>query len=92
MDLNDLFCRQQIARSLADTASSEAIRNVYVELIREYKTQIALATAGSMSDGEAHPLFDWHLPKANVVKAPKANQTLAVAMTAREFDMSRRKA
>jgi hypothetical protein len=47
MDLNDLFFRQQIARSNADAARSETVRDLHEALARGYEMQIAQAARGS---------------------------------------------
>jgi hypothetical protein len=77
MDLNELFYRQQIARSMADSASSDVVRREQDALAKKYEMQIAQAK-------EARPLFDCRFPRTNVFGATKVNSTVAVAMTARE--------
>ena len=75
MDLNYLFYRQQIERSRADAAGSEAARKAHEGLAGEYEARISeAATSGQSADN--HPVF--------FVGFDKVNATLAVAMTARE--------
>lgn len=49
MDLNYLLHRQQVERSLAATASSEAARQVHEELARKYEGQIEALTGSAFS-------------------------------------------
>lgn len=51
MDLNYLFHRQQIERSLARAAASEAARKVHEELAEEYERRIVAVSAGDVSFG-----------------------------------------
>jgi hypothetical protein len=44
-DLNYLFFRQQVERSRADTAASEAARKAHEELAEAYEEQIDESTA-----------------------------------------------
>jgi hypothetical protein len=46
VDLNYLLHRQQVERSLAQAASSEAAREVHQELARKYEQQIEQLTGG----------------------------------------------
>ena len=49
MDLNYLFHRQQIERSLARAAASEAARKVHEQLAEEYERRIVAISAGEVS-------------------------------------------
>lgn len=49
MDLNYLFHRQQIERSRAETAASEAARRIHEELAEEYERQIATLSEGKVT-------------------------------------------
>lgn len=69
MDLNYLYYRQQIERSRATAARSEAARQVHRELALEYEKRIRTAT-------------EWNLTAS--FNDQKVNPTLAVALTARE--------
>lgn len=69
MDLNYLYYRQQIERSRAAAAQSEAARQVHKELAVAYEKRI-----GSASEWDLAAFFD----------DQKVNPTLAVALTARE--------
>lgn len=53
MDLNYLFLRQQVERSLADAAASEAARSAHEALARAYELQIERESDGRI-------LFQWH--------------------------------
>ncbi|HET7282862.1 MAG TPA: hypothetical protein VFI67_11155 [Sphingomicrobium sp.] len=46
MDLNYFFRRQQVERTLAEAAESEAARNVHEELALAYERQIERKTGG----------------------------------------------
>lgn len=46
MDLNYLFLRQQVERSLAETAHSAAARQAHEELARAYEHQIERKSGG----------------------------------------------
>lgn len=74
MDLNYLFYRQQIERSMAEAAGSAAARKIHEELASVYEEQIGRA-AWTPDDEPRLP---------DSIKAPKANPTMAVAITARE--------
>ena len=52
MDLNYVFLRQQVERSLAETARSEAARKAHQELARAYEKQIERKSGGRL-------LFNW---------------------------------
>lgn len=49
MDLNYLLNRQQVERSLAQAASSEAAREAHEALAREYEQQIEQLTGGNFT-------------------------------------------
>ena len=49
MDLNYLFHRQQVERTLAQAASSEAARRIHQELAEEYERQIVAVSGGKVS-------------------------------------------
>jgi hypothetical protein len=49
MDLNYLFHRQQVERSLAQAAASEAARRIHQELAEEYERQIVAVSGGKVS-------------------------------------------
>jgi hypothetical protein len=56
MDLNYLFRRQQIERSRAQTASSDAARQAHEELAACYERQIKEQTAGEITfESDAAP-------------------------------------
>ena len=54
MDLNYLFHRQQVERSRAEVAATEAARRIHAELAEEYERQIVALSEGKVSflDGE----------------------------------------
>ena len=52
MDLNYVFLRQQVERSLAKTADSPAAREAHEELARAYEKQIEHKSGGRI-------LFPW---------------------------------
>ena len=58
MSLNYLFRRQQVERSLADAAQSDAARQAHEELARQYELEIERKTEGRIvfpwrsADGE----------------------------------------
>lgn len=59
MDLNYLFLRQQVERSRADAAASDAARKIHEELAAEYERQIEVLSEGKVSflgggGGEVH--------------------------------------
>lgn len=77
MDLNYLFYRQQIERSRADSASSEAARKAHEGLANGYEARInEAAVSGQEPDDRPVFFLGYH----------KVNATLAVAMTAREVE------
>lgn len=51
MDLNYLLHRQQIERSLAETALSEAARKAHQELAQQYEEQIEALTGTMFTIG-----------------------------------------
>jgi len=51
MDLNYLFHRQQVERSRAEAAESEAARKAHEELAREYEEQIKRLSNGEITFG-----------------------------------------
>jgi hypothetical protein len=46
MDLNYMFLRQQVERSLAERASGDAARRAHAELARQYELEIERQTGG----------------------------------------------
>ena len=52
MDLNYIFLRQQVERSLAHSARSEAAREAHREMARQYELEIERKTGGRI-------LFAW---------------------------------
>mgnify|MGYP000297667002 CR=1 FL=1 len=55
MDLNYLFHRQQVERSRAETADSEAARRAHEELARGYEEQIERLSNGDVTFGPTRP-------------------------------------
>jgi len=53
MDLNYVFLRQQVERSLAETARSKAAREAHEELARAYERTIERKSGGRI-------IFPWH--------------------------------
>jgi len=53
MDLNYIFLRQQVERSLALSARSEAAREAHREMARQYELEIERETSGRI-------LFAWN--------------------------------
>jgi hypothetical protein len=49
MNLNYLFLRQQVERSLASTAQSDAARQAHEELARQYELEIERQTNGRVA-------------------------------------------
>lgn len=49
MDLNYLFHRQQVERTLAHAAASEAARKIHLELAEEYERRIVAMSDGKVS-------------------------------------------
>lgn len=49
MDINYLFLRQQIERSLAEAAASDVARKIHQQLADEYERLIADATGGRVT-------------------------------------------
>ena len=80
MDLNDLFYQQQLERSRADAAPSDEARDFHEGLARRYEEQIV---AARKPDAGAGSLFQWVSSRSEIVKDPKVNSPMAVAITAR---------
>ena len=72
MDLNYLFFRQQVERSMAASADSDAARKAHETLAGEYESRIGMVAEAGRSD----------VPEPG----RDVNSTLAVAITAREVD------
>ena len=53
VDINYLFLRQQIERSLAEAAASEAARKIHEQMADEYERLIADATGGRITFAHA---------------------------------------
>jgi hypothetical protein len=53
MDLNYLFARQQMERSLARSATSDAAREAHEEMARQYELEIERKSGGQI-------VFPWH--------------------------------
>jgi hypothetical protein len=49
MDINYLFRRQQVERSLATSAASDVVRRIHEQLAAEYERQIQEATSGRVT-------------------------------------------
>ena len=49
MDLNYVFLRQQVERTLAEASASKAARNVHEELARAYELQIERMSGGRIT-------------------------------------------
>ena len=49
MDLNYLFHRQQVERTRADAAASDAARKIHEELAAQYEQQIVALSDGKVS-------------------------------------------
>lgn len=58
MDINYLFRRQQVERSLAKAASSAAARDIHEQLAAEYERQIEQVTDGRI-------LFVWRAEQSS---------------------------
>ena len=80
MDLNYLFYRQQIERSMAEAAGSPAARKIHEQLATSYEARIG--RAAWTPDAQARPFLSW--VTSDPTDPPKANATMAVAITARE--------
>ena len=66
MDLNYVFLRQQVERSLANASASEAARKAHEELARAYELEIERLSGGRI-------LFPWHQdsePELSVPPSP----------------------
>jgi hypothetical protein len=68
MDLNYVFLRQQVERSLAETAASKAAREAHAELARAYERTIERKSGGKI-------VFPWH---RNQAAQPDAEQEISV--------------
>ena len=55
MDINYLFQRQQMERTLAEAATSDAARKAHEELASEYERMIEQATEGRISFVQTQP-------------------------------------
>ena len=55
MDLNYLFLRQQMERSLANAAHNDAARAAHEEMARQYELEIERKSGGQI-------VFPWHRP------------------------------
>ena len=55
MDINYLFQRQQMERTLAEAATSDAARMAHEQLASEYERMIEQATEGRISFVRPHP-------------------------------------
>lgn len=71
MDLNYLFFRQQVERSMAASADCEAARKAHQTLADEYESRIGMASEAGRTD---------------IAAGPDVNGPLAVAITAREVE------
>ena len=49
MDLNYLFHRQQVERTMAQAAASEAARTIHLELAEQYERRIVELSEGKVS-------------------------------------------
>jgi hypothetical protein len=77
MDLNYLFYRQQVERSRAEAAQSEAVRSVHEQLAIGYEEKISSAA-------ENGSRFQWAGERNSAARVAEPNPTMAVAITARE--------
>jgi hypothetical protein len=66
MDLNYLFLRQQVERTLAEQAASSAARAAHEGMARQYELEIERKSGGRI-------IFPWHRREA--VSARPARQT-----------------
>ena len=53
MDLNYIFLRQQVERTLAEFAENAAAREAHEEMARQYELEIERMSAGQI-------IFPWH--------------------------------
>jgi hypothetical protein len=53
MDLNYIFRRQQVERSLAESSENKAAREAHEELARQYELEIERKSGGRI-------IFPWH--------------------------------
>ena len=67
MDLNYLFLRQQVERTLAEHAASNAAREAHEEMARQYELEIERRTSGQI-------VFPWHRREAaSATRSPSAS-------------------
>jgi hypothetical protein len=72
MDLNYLFLRQQVERSLAQAAQSRAARDAHDELARCYELAIERKSGGRI-------VFPWH--RQEVAADPGSDQLISAIQT-----------
>jgi hypothetical protein len=60
MDVNYLFLRQQVERTLAESAEHPAARDAHAEMARQYELEIERKSGGRI-------VFPWH--RAEVITA-----------------------
>jgi|1185.fasta_scaffold1163441_1 hypothetical protein len=72
MDLNYLFLRQQVERSLAATAQSPAARAAHEEMARRYELAIERESGGRI-------VFPWHREK--LASDPGSDQLISAIQT-----------
>ncbi|HEY7959163.1 MAG TPA: hypothetical protein VID20_03800 [Sphingomicrobium sp.] len=65
MDLNYVFLRQQVERSLAKSADSEAAREAHKELARAYELQIERKSGGRIFFREMAQVGESRSPSAS---------------------------
>ena len=61
MDMNYVFLRQQVERSRADSARSDAAREAHEELARTYELAIEEKSGGRI-------VFPWHRKLINAIR------------------------
>jgi hypothetical protein len=64
MDLNYFFLRQQVERSLAETADSAAARAAHEEMARAYEATIERKSGGRI-------VFSWHQERSEDLSEPQ---------------------
>jgi hypothetical protein len=69
MDLNYVFLRQQVERSLAETADSAAARAAHEEMARAYEMTIERESGGRI-------VFPWH--KEGPEEPPEPQELISV--------------
>jgi hypothetical protein len=72
MDLNYLFLRQQVERSLAAAADSAAARSAHEELARAYELQIERKSGGRIIFPRHRSEFDQAVESSSTVTAPRS--------------------